>query len=203
LNGLIEGHPDRVIPLLRDIALDGNNPDEGRRAIIVLARSHRPEARTTVFDVARRGAEPVRLAAIKEMGRFEGAAVTAELMQVYSIATTPRVKRQIVSSLGERADNVSLLRIAKDESDAAVRNTAIVTLGRLPDARPQLRMLYGAVRPESRAAVLAALLSSKDEDELIRIARSEKEPMLRERARLQLRLLGTPKALKFLDENRE
>jgi len=201
LNGLIEGHPDRVIPLLRDIALDGNNPDEGRRAILVLARSQRPEARTTVYDVARRGAEPVRIAAIREMGRFEGAAVTTELMQVYSIATTPRVKRQVVSSLGERADSVSLLRIAKDESDAAVRDTAIVTLGRLPDARPQLRMLYGVVRPESRGAVLAALLSSKDEDELIRIARTEKEPMLRERARLQLRLLGTPKALKFLNEN--
>jgi hypothetical protein len=201
LHGLLEGHPDRVIPLLREIALDGNNPDDGRRAIFVLARSHRPEARTTVFDVARRGAEPVRLAAIKEMGRFEGTAVTAELMQVYSIATTPRVKRQIVSSLGERSDNMSLLRIAKDESDEAVRNSAIVTLGRLPDARPQLRTLYGVVRPESRIAVLTALLSSKDEDELIRIARSEKEPMLRERARLQLRLLGTPKALKFLNEN--
>jgi HEAT repeat protein len=202
LNGLIEGHPDRVIPLLRDIAFDANNPDEGRRAILVLARSSRPEARTTVFDVARRGAEPVRLAAIREMGRFEGAAVTAELMQVYTIATTPRIKRQIVSSLGERADNVSLLRIAKDESDTAVRNSAIVTLGRLPDARLQLRTLYGVVQPESRLAVLSALLSSKDEDELIRIARTETDPVLRQRARLQLRILGTPKALKFLDENR-
>lgn len=200
LNGLIEGHPDRVIPLLRDIAFDGN-PDEARRAVLVLARSPRPEARTTVIDVARRGAEPVRLAAIREMGRFEGATVTAELMQVYTIATTSRVKRQIVTSLGERADNASLLRIAKDESDAGVRNTAIVTLGRLPDARPQLRTLYGMVQPESRMAVLSALLSSKDEDELIRIARTEKDPLLRQRARTQLRLLGTTKALKFLAEN--
>jgi len=200
LNGLLERHSERVIPLLREIALDGNNPDEARRAVLVLARSQRPEARTTVVDVARRGAEPVRLAAIREMGRFDGAAVTAELMQVYSSAVTPRIKRQIVSSLGERADNVSLLRIARDESDAAVRNTAIVTLGRLPGARPQLRTLYGLVRPESRIAVLSALFSSKDEDELIRIARMEKEPLLRARARMQLRMLGTPKALKFLDE---
>ena len=201
LNGLLEGHSEQVIPLLREIAFDGNNPDEGRRAVIVLARSPRPEARRTVVDVAHRGAEPVRLAAIREMGRFEGAYVTAELLQVYSTATTPRVKRQIVSSLGERSDNTSLLRIAKDESDAAVRNTAIVTLGRLPNARPQLRTLYGVVRPESRPAVLSALLSSKDEDELIRIARTEKDPFLRATARLQLRLLGTPNALKFLNEN--
>ncbi len=201
LNGLLEAHSERVIPLLREIALDGNNPDEARRAILVLARSPRPEARTTVADVARRGAEPVRLAAIRAMGRFEDAGVSAELMEVYSSATTPRVKRQIVSSLGERADNTSLLRIAKDESDPVVRDTAIVTLGRLPGARTQLRTLYGRTPPASRMAVLSALFASKDEDELIRIARMEQEPLLRQRARMQLRMLATPKALKFLDDN--
>ena len=200
LNGLLEGHSERVIPLLREIALDGNNPDEARRAVLVLARSHRPAARTTVLDLARAGAEPVRLAAIREMGRFEGAGVTAELMQVYASASTPRVKRQIVSSLGERADNMSLLRIARGESDPAVRNTAIVTLGRLPNARPQLRTLYGQAPGESRMAVLSALFASKDEDELIRIAGVETEPLLRQRARLQLRMLATPKALRFLEE---
>jgi hypothetical protein len=135
------------------------------------------------------------------MGRFDGALVTTQLMQVYQMSTTPRVKRQIVSSLGDRADNVSLMTIAKGEADLAVRNIAIVTLGRLPDARPQLRMLYGQMPPESRMAVLSALFTSKDEDELIRIAKAEKEPLLRQRARTQLHLLGTPKALKFLEEN--
>ena len=53
--------------------------------------------------------------------------VSAELMQAYSTAGTPRVKRQVVSSLGERADHTSLLRIAKIESDPNVRNLAIVT----------------------------------------------------------------------------
>jgi hypothetical protein len=201
LNGLLEQHGERVIPLLREIALDGNSPDDARRAILVLARSARPEARRTVTEVAHRGPEPVQLAAIRAMGRFDGDGINTELMQVYSSATTPRVKRQVVSSLGERADNVSLLRIAKVESDAAVRNVAIVTLGRLPDARPQLRTLYGQAPQESRMSVLAALFSSKDEDELIRIATIEKEPMLRARARMQLRLLATPKALKFLTEH--
>jgi hypothetical protein len=201
LFGLLESHGDRAVPLLREIALDGNNPDEARRAVLVLARSPRSDARTTVQEVARRGPEPVRIAAIREMGRFTGANVTAELMQVYASAGTPRVKRQVVTSLGERADNLSLLRIATGESDAAVRDFSIVTLGRLPEARPQLRMLYAKTQPESRLAVLSALFTSKDEDELIRIARAEKEPLLRQRARLQLRLLATPKALKFLEEN--
>jgi HEAT repeat protein len=201
LNGLLEQHGERVIPLLRDIALDGNSPDEARRAVLVLSRSARPEARRTVTEVARRGPEPVQLAAIRAMGRFDGTGISAELMQVYSSATTPRVKRQVVSSLGERSDNASLLRIATVESDSAVRNVAIVTLGRLPGARPQLRTLYGRAPQDSRMAVLAALLSSKDEDELIRIAGAETDPMLRARARMQLRLLATPKALQFLADH--
>ena len=46
-----------------------------------------------------------------------------------------------------------------------------------------------------------ALFSAKDDDELIRIARSEQNPLLRQRARQQLRMLATPKAMKFLEEN--
>lgn len=201
MNGLLDAHSDQVIPLLREIAFDGNNPDEGRRAVLVLARSRRPEARTTVVDVANSGPEPVRLAAIREMGRFDGDGVNAQLMQVYLTSPTARIKRQIVSSLGERSDNLSLVRIAKADSDPAVRDTAIVTLGRLPDAGPQLRLLYTQAHPESRMSVISALFALKDEDELIRIAKTEKEPALRQGARLQLRRLGTPKALKFLDEN--
>ncbi len=68
-------------------------------------------------------------------------------------------------------------------------------------AHQQLRMLYGQAPRDSREAVLTALFAAKDEDELIRIAGTEKEPFLRARARQQLRLLGTAKALKFLTDN--
>ena len=199
--GLMESHGERVIPLLREIALDANSPDEARRAVFVLAQSRRADARNTVAEVARRGPEPVRLVAIRELGRSDDPRVSIELMQVYQLAGTPRVKRQVVWSLGERADNVSLLRIARAESDPGVRDTAIVTLGRLPDARVQLRVLYAQAPRTSRNAVITALFAAKDEDELIRIAQAEREPLLRQRVREQLRLLGTPKALKFLADH--
>jgi hypothetical protein len=200
LGSLLESHGDRAIPLLRDIALDGNSPDEARRAVFVLAQSRRVDARNTVFEVARRGSEPVKIAAIREIGRFDGPAVSAELLKVYSTASTPRVKRQVVISLGERADNGTLMRIARDESDVNVRNTAIVTLGRI-GARGQLRNLYMKSPMESRMAVLTALFTAKDDEELIEIAKTERDPRLRLRARQQLRLLATPRALKFLEEN--
>ena len=200
LGSLIESHGDRAIPLLKDIAFDDKSPDEARRAVWLLAQSRRPEARNTVYEVARRGAEPVRLVAIREIGRFDGPTVSAELMQAYSTAGTPRIKRQVVSSLGERADNISLFRIAKGESDPNVRNLAIVTLGRT-GAHDQLRTLYVQTPRDSRGTVLGALFAARDDDELIHIARTERDPILRARARQQLRMLATPKAIQFLNDN--
>ena len=171
LVGLLDAHSERVIPLLRDIALDDKNPAEARRAVFALAQSSKPEARSTVVEAAKRGPNVVRIAAIREIGRF-----------------------------GEPAFTTTLAAIAKAENDAAVRDTAIVTLGR-SGARVPLRTLYTQVPPSARFTVLSALSAAKADDELIRIATTERDPRLRLRARQQLRLLGTPKAVKFLEDN--
>ena len=69
-------------------------------------------------------------------------------------------------------------------------------------AREQLAALYVQAPRESRAAVLTALLAAKDEDQLIKIAETENDPVLRQQARRQLRMLGTPKALQYLSEHK-
>jgi len=171
LVSLLDTHSDRVIPLLREIALDNKNPTEARRAVFALAQSPRTDARNTVVEAARRGPGAVRIAAIREIGRFQGPGFTT-----------------------------TLVGIARSESDAAVRDTAIVTLGR-SGARVQLRSLYSQLPAGSRFAVLTGLFTAKDDDELIRIATTERDQRLRTRARQHLRLLATPKALKFLAEN--
>jgi hypothetical protein len=171
LVSLLDSHSDRVIPLLREIALDNRNPAEARRAVFVLAQSPRSEARNTVVEAARRGPHVVRIAAIREMGRVQ-----------------------------EPSFTTALLGIARSESDATVRDTAIVTLGRT-GARVQLRSLYTQLPSSSRGAVLTGLFNAKDDDELIRIATTESDQRLRMRARQHLRLLATPKAVKYLTEN--
>jgi HEAT repeat protein len=203
LSSLLETHAAQVIPLLKGIALDSKDPSEARRAVFVLAQSGRPDARTTVVEVARTGPEIVRIAAVRELGRFGGANVSTDLLQVYSTAATPRLRREVVSSLavlGNRADSSVLLRIARTEPDADVRNVAILTLGRPGVPAAQLAQLYVQTPAVSRRTVLVALCNARDEDELIRIASTEKQPVLRHEARRQLRLLGTPKALKYLSD---
>ncbi len=202
LGSLIHAHPAQVIPLLKEIALDSRDPGEGRRAVFVLAQSRRPEARTTVVEVAKEAPEAVRIAAVRELGRFGSDEAGSDLLQVYSLAT-PRVKREVVSSLaalGTEATTGALLKIARTEVDPQVRNIAIVTLGRTDGVR-QLGALYEQLPPESRRAVLAALFAARDEDELIRIASTERDAALRQEARRHLRLLGTPRALEFLKQH--
>ena len=200
LASLIRTDAVRVIPMLKEIALESGNTDEARRALFVLAQSGRPEARTTMVEVAKTGPEPVRLAAVRELGRLGGAAVATELLQVYSTADE-RVKYQVVISLGQRDAAPALLRIAQSEKNRRLRDVAIVTLGEA-GGRLQLTMLYAKADPDAKRAVIEGLFNARAEDELIRIAGQESDPDSREHVRARLRLLDTPKAKAYLDQHR-
>lgn len=198
LGSLIHIDTAKVIPILRNIALDSDNPGAARRAVFVLACSRKPEAQSTVVEVARTGPQAVRLAAVRELGRFGGPNVSKALLQVYAEATEA-VKLQVVRSLGERADTSALLRIAQSEGDRELRNTAIMTLGRA-GGREQLRKLYAKATADIKKPIIVGLFSARAEDELIRIAEQEKDPNVRREALRRLRLMGTPKAKQYLEK---
>jgi HEAT repeat protein len=200
LGRLIQTDANKVIPILGNIALESDNTGAARRAVFVLAQSRHPEAQTMVVTVAKRGAEPVRLAAVKELGRFGGANVSQELLQVYSTANMP-IKHQVVLSLGQRADTKALLKIAQSERDAHLREAAIVTLGRA-GGREQLRDMYATAPRPVRQAVIRGLFNARDGEGLIRIAEQESDPGLRGYVLERLRLMGTPAARAYLEKNR-
>ena len=200
LASLIRTDAPKVIPMLREIALESGNAEEARRALFVLAQSGRPEARTAVIEVAKTGPERVRIAAVRELGRLGGPAAAAELLQVYSTADEP-VKYQVVWSLGQRDAAPALLRIAQSEKDRRLRDVAIVTLGEA-GGRQQLATLYVKSAPDAKRPIIVGLFNARAEDELIRIAERETNPEALEEVRARLRLLGTPKAKAYLDEHR-
>jgi hypothetical protein len=200
LASLIRTDAPKVIPMLREIALESGNAEEARRALFVLAQSGRPEAHTTVIEVAKTGPARVRIAAVRELGRLGGPAVAAELLQVYSTADEP-VKYQVVWSLGQRDAAPALLRIAQSEKDRRLRDVAIVTLGEA-GGRQQLATLYVKSAPDAKRPIIVGLFNARAEDELIRIAERETNPEALEEVRARLRLLGTAKAKAYLDEHR-
>jgi len=198
LGWLMQTAADKAIPLLRSIALDTEHPGAARRALFILAQSRHPEAETTVVDVATRGTEPVRLAAVRELGRFGGADVSRQLLQVYPTGNAS-VKEQIVASLALRAEAPALLQIARSEPDTALRRSAIIALGRAR-GHEHLRALYDTVRRDLRHAVIIGLFNARDEDGLIAVADREEDPALRDEVLARLRLMGTPRAAAYVDK---
>jgi hypothetical protein len=200
LASLIRTDAPKVIPMLRDIALESGNADEARRALFVLAQSGRPEARMTVVEVAKTGPELVRVAAVRELGRVGGPAVATDLLQVYSTADQ-RVKYQVVAALGQRDAAPALLRIAQSETDRRLRDVAIVTLGEA-GGRQQLAALYSKAAPDAKRAIVTGLFNARADDELISIAGQESSAEILAEVRERLRLLGTPRAKAYLDAHR-
>jgi HEAT repeats len=197
LGSLIRIEPARVIPMLKTLALESDNTAEAGRALFVLSQWGGPEARTTVVEVAHSGSEPARIAAVRELGRLGGPAAPNQLLQVYWTAN-PRVKSEVVSSLGLRAGAGALMRIAETETDQDLRRSAIVTLGEAGGLE-QLRLLYLKSSAQWKRPIIIGLFNAHADDDLIRIAEREGDPGIRQEVLTRLRLLGTPKAKEYLE----
>jgi hypothetical protein len=191
----------KVIPILKTIALESPDVKEGRRALIVLAQSDRPEARDTVVDVAKSGPEPIRVQAVRALGRLNGPAIVDDLMQVYAATGNESVKYEVVSSLAERDAAPALYKIVLSEKDRRLRDVAIVNLGEA-GGRTQLTTMYAKAAADAKRPIIVGLFNAKADEELIRIADQEKDPAARQEILARLRLLGTPKAKAYLADHR-
>jgi hypothetical protein len=201
LGYLMRTDAEKVIPLLRQIALEPGNPGPATQALFVLAQSDRRDARETVVQVARNGPEQIRVAAIRELGRFGGPDVSGELLMVYKLADASEVavKRQVVRALGERAEKNALLTIVQAEKDSELRRRAILTLGTAGGSE-QLWTLYARASAQMKRPIIMGLFNARAEEQLIRIAEGERDAELRRELLDHLRLLGTPKAREYLQK---
>lgn len=200
LGALMKTDAERAVPILGQIAFESENPGPAARAVFMLAQSSLPKARETVMQVARAQSAPeiVRLAAVRDLGRFGGPEVSLDLMSLYLTVNEP-LKIQIVKSLGERAETLALVRIVESEKDGTLRFSAIAGLGQAGGA-VQLARLYRSASPQGKRPIIIGLFSARADAELIRIAETERDIELREEALERLRLLGTAKAKEYLQK---
>jgi HEAT repeat protein len=189
LGSLMQTDAPKVIPILKDIALESPDPNEASRAIFVLAQSGKPEAYTTVLEVAREGTELVQIAAVRELGRFGGPAMADELLKVYS-TSAPRVKNQVVNALGERRARTALMQIVQRESDRRLQETAILRLGQA-GGRQELRQFYDKAAPSLKTPIIVGLFNAGAEQELRAIAEREQDETIRREALTRISLLNS------------
>lgn len=195
LGSLVNFEPEKAVPMLKELALKASDADQARRAIFVLAQSDKSDAHQAVIDLAERAPEWVSMAAVKELGtvRWESPHV---MMRIYERGSE-ELKTEVIRSLGTAGSTMPLVNIAKMERDRPLRELAIAQMGR-SGARVELAKLYTDADPELKPAVINALFTAIADDELIRIARTERDAQLRREAVARLRLLGTPAARAFV-----
>jgi hypothetical protein len=198
LGALMKTDAEKVVPILSQIAFESEHPGPASRAVFMLAQSSLPTARATVVRVARTGPEAVRLAAVRDLGRFGGPEASKDLLMLYTTANEP-VKLQIVKSLGERSETFALVRIVESEKDGVLRFSAIAGLGQAGGVEVLARM-YKSASPQRKRPIIAGLFKARSDVELIRIADVEVDVELRQAALERLRLLGTPKAKEYLQK---
>ena len=197
LGALLKTDGGRVVPILKQFAIESET-GPATRAVFMLAQSSLPEARATVVKIAETGPEPVRVAAVRDLGRFGGPEAPKELLTLYPTAIEP-VKFQIVKVLSERAETLALTRIVESEHDGALRYSAITGLGQAGGG-VQLARMYKSATVKVKRPIIIGLFSARADVELIRIAETEQDPELRQEALERLRLLGTPKAKEYLQK---
>ena len=198
LGALLKTDGERVVPMLKQIAFESESPGPAIRAVFMLAQSPLPEARATMVKIAESGPEPVRVAAVRDLGRFGGPEAPKELLSLYPTAIDP-VKYQIVKVLGERAETLALMQIVESEKDGTLRYSAITGLGQAGGGA-QLARMYKSASLKGKRPIIIGLFSARADDELIRIAETEQDAALRQEALERLRLLGTPKAKEYLQK---
>ena len=198
LSGLLLDAPDRAVPALREIVVEHQETPQARRALFVLGLSPHAEAREAVMHFATTGPDALRVVAVEQLARWPSPHAKKTMTYAYS-SGSPRVKMQVLQSLGESGGASYLYEIVTQERDPNLRESGILGLGHAR-GRTELARLYArqsAPRAE-RAAVLEALFAAGADRELVTIARQERDAELRDAAIARLRTLNTPAALRFL-----
>jgi len=194
INSLLTNDPERALPLLQKILEGNQSPRIKERALFVLAQSGTPPARDLLAKIARGNTNPdLQLKALTYLGLFGGKESRQLLAEIYNSSTDTRIKRQILRSYMTGGDREQLLALARTEKVQELRREAIQQLGVL-GARVELQELYKAyVDDEVRKYILQAMFVGGDTDQLIEVARNEKDPKLRGQAIQMLGTSGTKK----------
>jgi hypothetical protein len=115
-------------------------------------------------------------------------------VEIYTSSSDPAVKRAILDTFSNSRDKERLLQIAKGERDANLRGQAINRLGDV-EGQPELWQIYQAeTTSEGKIGVLNAMQRNGNLEKLAEVARTDKDPKVRQTAiqTISTQEAGTP-----------
>jgi HEAT repeat protein len=193
INSLQSSNPEGALPLLEGVLKATNSPAVKRRALFVLAQNDQPAAHQMLLSYAKGAGNPdLQVDAIRYLTARRQPTTTNELDTIYNSTQDLDVRRAVLDALISARDRESLVRIAGGDSPAEIRRIAINSLGNDNLMPPQeLFQLYQKEENKDlRVTMVRAMASMGATDQLVQVARSDKDPSVRVQA---VRSLGNLK----------
>jgi HEAT repeat protein len=190
----MQSDPDRAFPLLESLLKSAQPPRIRRQAVFVLAQSNSPKAQTLLEQVAKGQGNPdLQLSAIRYLGekRRQGGS-NPILGEIYSGTSDQNVKRAVLQAFENARDKDRLLQIAKTEQNQDLRLHAIRMLGSIQGTQAEMWALFQAESTaDGKQMILESMPSAGNQDKMLEVARTEKDPKVR---RFAIHNLGSTRA---------
>ncbi|MDE3197170.1 MAG: HEAT repeat domain-containing protein [Acidobacteriota bacterium] len=192
INSLMNGDPDRAMPLLEKLLKGSASPRVKERALFVLTQSRAPRAQQILAEYAKGAGNPdLQLRAIRYIGMSGAAESARQLPAIYSASNDPGVKREIIRTLMVSQARDALMNIAKSEKDPDLRGEAVRQLG-VMKAVDQLSQLYQSETvPDIKIQIVRSLMIAGANDRLLELAKNEKDENVRTEAIRNLALTNS------------
>ena len=174
LRGLMQGDPDRVVPMIEKLLAGNSSVKMQENALFVLGQSRSAKAREILAGVARTGNPDLQLRAIRYLGAAGGTENRQLLDEVYRTSNDTAVKRAILRGFMTSGDRAKLLSVAKSDTSAELRGEAIQQLGAMGGSAELSELYQSEASAEVKRRIIQGLFVSGSFDKLSELARSEK-----------------------------
>jgi len=182
IQSLQNNDPAGAVPRLETVLKNTNTLRVKKQALFVLASNDQPAAHQILVSYAKGGGNPdLQLEAIRYLVSKRSANTTAELMSIYDSTQDIDVRTAVVNALANAGDRSGLMRVIGTPGATAVRSAAVIRLGNDNMATPQdLMQIYQKEEDKGlRQEIVRALGSIGAVDQLVQVAKTDKEPAVR------------------------
>ena len=182
LNGLMQSDPEKALPLVQNLLKGSHSPKLKRNALYVIAESGTPKAQQMIEQIARGGNPDLQVRAIQFMSEKRNPETPKILLEIYTSTSDPAVKRAILDTFSNNRDKGRLMTLLAGEKDGQLRQQAIQSLGNT-DGQPELWQIYQSeTTTDGKIAVLGAMYRNGNLEKLAEVARTDKDPKVRQKA---------------------
>ncbi len=197
IQGISNSDPVKAAQLCETVLAGTNSLALKKRALYILALSDQPRAHEVLLNYAKGGGNPdLQREAIGYLAtrRSKQPTTSTELKQIYESSQDPAIKRAIIDAYRTTGDKPALITLASTPGASVdVRQQAIRNLSDIAAPQDLWALYQKEDNKDLRVSMTRTFSSMGAVDQLLQIAKSDKDPEVRRQA---LRSLGNQRVEK-------